>query len=339
MRALDGNHHVTGITADVRASLDFWCRIMGLRFVKKTLNFETTFRYHPYFGDGAGNVGSVVTFLEFNELPRARPGRGNIAAAVLRVGTREALDFWMARLAREQVFTEMHRLDPTQPTRLSFEDFEGHAVELIVSDVPDRPLAAPASDIPEAFRITGIDGVRSFATLDEVWPFAQHLGFERGDRRLEMAGPTRTARWYFAPLPDRPFQEMAVGVWHHIAFDAGDELQAWRAHAAAGPVPFTPVYDHYFFDSCYSPSPGGLVELASQGPGFLLDQTLDELGYGLALSKTVEPLRARLERELTPMNNPRQPDGSLKRREEGADMEQAEGVRPAEVADIVHEPA
>ena len=72
---LKGPHHFTGITRDVVTNVDFWCRVMGLRFVKNTLNFETTFRYHTYFGDEEGNPGSVVTFLEFNEAPAGRPGR------------------------------------------------------------------------------------------------------------------------------------------------------------------------------------------------------------------------------------------------------------------------
>ncbi|MFD1881170.1 VOC family protein [Paracoccus pacificus] len=165
---LDGNHHVTGITSDVKANLDFWCRVMGLRFVKKTLNFETTFRYHTYYGDETGDPGSVVTFLEFNEAPKAQPGKGNIAAAILRVGSYEALEYWMDRLTQEQIFSEMIRLDPTQPTRLVFSDHEGHRVELIESDAPDKPLAAPASDIPEEFRIRGIEGVRSYCNPDEL---------------------------------------------------------------------------------------------------------------------------------------------------------------------------
>lgn len=314
MQKLNGNHHVTGITGDVQANLDFWCRILGLRFVKKTLNFETTYRYHPYYGDHGGNPGSVVTFLEFNDAPKAHPGRGNIAAAVLRVKSREALDFWQQRLTEEQVFSELHRLDPSQPTRLSFHDWEGHLVELIVSDVDDVPQDAPASDIPEEFRIGGIEGVRSYADPEEQRAFAEHLGYERTTLGYELRGKTRTARWYFAPIPERPFQELAIGVWHHIALDAGEELQDWRDYAASGPIPFTPIYDHYFFDSCYSLSPGGLVELASEGPGFLIDQTIDELGETLALSPQVEPLRGRLERELTPMDNPRNADGSLRSR-------------------------
>src|ERR1700752_907940 len=84
---LDGVHHFTGVTADVTANVDFWCRILGLRFVKKTLNFETTFRYHTYYGDEEVRPGSVVTFLEFNELERERPGPGNIQRIVLRVGS------------------------------------------------------------------------------------------------------------------------------------------------------------------------------------------------------------------------------------------------------------
>lgn len=305
MRPLDGNHHATGITADVRANVDFWCRIMGLRFVKKTLNFETTFRYHPYYGDEEGNPGSVVTFLEFNDAPAGRPGKGNIERLILRVGSYDAIEFWLKRLAQEQVYSEMIRLDPSQPYRLLFEDFEGHGVELMVSDTEYAPQMADADDIPEEFRIRGIEGVRSYADLEEVRPFAEHLGFEHDGERFVLQGESRSSRWYFSRPPELPFEELAVGVWHHIALDAGDELREWREYASGGPVPFTEIFDHYFFDSCYSLSPGGLVELTSYGPGFLLDQTSEELGEELALSPWVEPLREKLERDLTPIENPR----------------------------------
>lgn len=316
MQPLDGNHHVTGITADVVANVDFWCRILGLRFVKKTLNFETTFRYHPYYGDEGGNPGSVVTFLEFNEASKARPGKGNIQRVILRVASYEALEFWMKRLTSEQVYSEMLRLDPTQPSRLLFKDFEGHDVELVVSDAEDAPQVAEADDIPEPFRIRGIEGVRSYADPGELRPFAEHLGFgSEGDHYL-LQGATRSSRWYFSRPPDLPFEELAVGVWHHIAFDAGEELEAWREYANDGPVPFTKIFDHYFFDSCYSPSPGGLVELTSRGPGFLIDQPIEELGEKLALSPWVEPLREKLERDLTPIVNPRPRGGGRHAAEE-----------------------
>lgn len=307
MRPLNGIHHVTGITADVRASVDFWCRIMGLRFVKKTLNFETTFRYHPYFGDEKGNAGSIVTFLEFNDAPRGRrPGRGNIQRIVLRVASFEALEFWMDRLTVSQVYSTMNRLDPTKPASLVFEDWEGHEVELMVTDAPDAPQLADADDIPEHFRIRGIEGVRSYTAPEDLRAFAEHLGFVEDGERFAMRGETRIARWYFSQPPEEEeATALAVGVWHHVAFDAGDELKEWRDFADGGPVPFTPIYDHYYFDSCYSPSAGGLVELASHGPGFLRDQALEDLGDELTLSPRVEPLRERLERDLTPIDNPR----------------------------------
>ena len=100
---------------------------------------------------------------------------------------------------------------------------------------------------------------------------------------------------------------MHVGVWHHIAYGAGshDELQAWRDYATTGPAPYTAIFDHYFFDSCYSMSPGGRVELCTSGPGFTLDEKLEDLGERLCLSPRVEPLRGKLEAELTPIVNPR----------------------------------
>ncbi len=303
---LDGVHHFTGVTRDVTANVDFWCRVLGLRFVKKTLNFETTFRYHPYFGDEQGRPGSVVTFLEFNELEAARPGDGNVQRIVLRVGSTAAIDFWLRRLAQEQVYSEMLRLDPRYPWRLVFHDHEGHEIELVHTDAEDAPLVADADDIPAEFRILGIDGARSFATLDELRPFAEHLGFRVDGERLELRGATRSARWYTSPPPGRPFVPLAPGVWHHMALDAGEDLAGWREHAAAGPVPVTPVYDHYFFDSAYAPSAGGLVELCSHGPGFTLDQRLEDLGEGpVSLSPWTEPLRAKLEGDLTPIVNPR----------------------------------
>ncbi|HWJ86742.1 MAG TPA: VOC family protein [Pelagibacterium sp.] len=313
-KGLDGNHHITGITADVQANVDFWSRIMGLRFIKKTLNFETTFRYHTYYSDTDGTRGSVVTFLEFNDAPKAKPGKGNHAAAILRVRSHEALDYWMDRLTQEQIYSELMRLDPTQPRRLVFEDFEGHKVELMATDAKDKPLAFPAQDIPEAYRITGIEGIRSYASLDELAPYAEHMGFVRNDamQRFELEGATKTARWYTAPAPEGPFQEIGAGLWHHLALDAEDDLSGWRDFAHSGPIPTTPVYDHHVFDSCYTQTPGGIIELCNDGPGFLVDQTPEELGERLALSKRVEPLRARLERELTPITNPRRPDGSLR---------------------------
>jgi glyoxalase family protein len=304
---LKGPHHFTGITADVTTNVDFWCRVMGLRFVKNTLNYETTFRYHTYFGDEEGRPGSVITFLEFNEAPAGVPGRGDIHRLVLRVASYDSLEWWMDRLIANQTFSELLRLDPTQPQSLVFHDPEGHEVELMVSDSPNAPLTAEADDVPAEHRILGIEGVRSYATLEETLPFAEHLGFRADGDHLVLDGTAAQSRWYFSPPPDRPSGDMHVGVWHHIAYGSGDqeELARMRDYADTGPTPWTAVFDHYFFDSCYSMSPGGRVEICTSGPGFQLDEALEDLGDHLCLSARIEPLRAKLERELTPIVNPR----------------------------------
>jgi glyoxalase family protein len=279
--------------------------VLGLRLVKNTLNFETTFRYHMYFGDEEGRPGSVVTFLEFTDLPAGRPGAGNVFRIVLRVGSYDALEFWMDRLIAEEVHSELLRIDQARPPGLVFHDPEGHEVELLVAGGDDSPQTAAADDIPEGCRIRGIEGPRSYASIDDQAPVAEHLGFRRDRERLVLQGEHRSASWYFAPPPDRPFEPRAVGVWHHVAFDAGEALPEWRDHADAGPERFTPIFDHYFFDSCYADSPAGRIELCTSGPGFLLDESLEELGDRLCLSPRVEPLRARLERELPLVANPR----------------------------------
>jgi glyoxalase family protein len=303
---LKGPHHFTGITRDVVTNVDFWCRVLGLRFVKNTLNFETTFRYHTYFGDEEGNPGSVVTFLEFNEAVPGVPGDGDIHRIVLRVGSYDSLEWWRDRLIAEQTHSELFRLDPTQPQSLVFHDPEGHEVELMVSDAKDSPLVADADDIPAEHRIRGIEGARSFAKIEDQLPFAEHLGFRRDGNRLVLDGE-RSGRWYFSTPPGRPSGDFHVGVWHHIAYDAGsqEELQRARDEANDGPTPYTPIFDHYFFDSCYSMSAGGRLEICTSGPGFQLDEKLEDLGDRLCLSPWVEPLREKLERELTPIVNPR----------------------------------
>src|SRR3954464_12658810 len=99
---LKGPHHFTGITRDVTTNVDFWCRVMGLRFVKNTLNFETTFRYHTYFGDEEGNPSSGVTLPGVKEAGGGRPGRGRHPRVVLRVASYDSLEYWMDRLIANQ---------------------------------------------------------------------------------------------------------------------------------------------------------------------------------------------------------------------------------------------
>src|SRR3954463_2610108 len=138
--ALEGLHHITAITADAQANVDFYAERLGLRLVKKTVNFDAPDVYHLYFGDEAGTPGSILTFFEFPGARRGRAGDGMIHRILWRVPSEEALDFWRSRIPGAEV-------DPAH-ARVRFADPEGLDHELVVFGGPDAALAAAAPDIP-----------------------------------------------------------------------------------------------------------------------------------------------------------------------------------------------
>jgi len=146
----------------------------------------------------------VVTFLEFNEAPAGVPGDGDIHRLILRVASYDSLEFWMDRFIANDVFSELLRLDPTQPQSIVFHDPEGHEVELMVSDTKDAPLVADADDIPAEHRIRGIEGARSYTTIESMLPYAEYMGFRRDGDRLVFDGQERSGRWYFSEPTGRP---------------------------------------------------------------------------------------------------------------------------------------
>ena len=167
------------------------------------------------------------------------PGDGDIHRLILRVASYDSLEFWMDRFIANDVFSELLRLDPTQPQSIVFHDPEGHEVELMVSDTKDAPLVADADDIPAEHRIRGIEGARSYTTIEAMLPVRGVHGLPPGRRppRLRRPGAQRALVLLSAPT-GRPSNDGRVGVWHHIAYDAGDqkELQAARDEAADRPA-------------------------------------------------------------------------------------------------------
>src|SRR6202008_2971070 len=149
---LEGLHHVTAITADAPGNVAFYAGTLGLRFVKKTVNYDAPDVYHLYYGDEAGSPGSIMTFFEFPGAAPGRPGAGMIHTVAWRVGDAAALDFWAARLA--DAGRPVERGEGT----LRSMDPEGIGIELVVTSVPDAPLAAAAPDIPAEHALRGFDG-------------------------------------------------------------------------------------------------------------------------------------------------------------------------------------
>jgi glyoxalase family protein len=292
--ALEGLHHVTAITADAQRNIDFYAGTLGLRLVKKTVNFDAPDVYHLYFGDEAGAPGSILTFFEF---PGARPGRagaGMVHRILWRVGSETSLAFWMDRLG------------VSSPV---FADPEGLEHELVVAKVPDRPLVAAASGIPAEHALQGFHGVRAYGTdPGRSAPLLERLGFAgRGSGGWELAGDERRATWAYDAAPAAPGVQSA-GTVHHVAWSAADDAELrlfGDAAAAAGARP-TPIIDRQYFHSVYFREPSGvLFELASRDIGFTADEPLETLGEQLKLPPQHERLREQLERSLTPLENPR----------------------------------
>lgn len=296
---LNGIHHITCITADAPGNVDFYTRVLGLRMVKKSVNQDVPTIYHLFYSDQEGSPGADITFFEYPDAPRGRVGAGQVHLIVWRVGSADALDFWERRLEAEGVTT--HRT----PEGLRFSDPEGLSFELRVVDVPDEPLTARHPDIPTEHALQGFDGVRAL-TADPGRSRAlveNALGFEPGDERYDVRGPSRGS-WYAYDSTDRRGVEGAGSV-HHVAWACGsDEEQAeWRRLVADAGANVTPIIDRFYFKSIYFREPSGvLFEIATPEPGFAADEDPEHLGERLSLPPDYEHLREELERTLTPLS-------------------------------------
>jgi glyoxalase family protein len=300
MTRLEGLHHVTAITGDARANVDFYTRVLGLRLVKKTVNQDDPTVLHLFFGDEEGAPGHDLTFFEYPRARRGRAGEGMVHTVAYRVASAAALDFWAARLRDEGVATRRGE------DALSFDDPEGLTLELRVEDVPDAPLRAEAPDVPAEHALLGFAGVRAYSSHPERSQplLTGPLGFTAGgEGRFEARGALRGG-WiaYEQPPPERGVQ--GAGTVHHVAWGIplGAESR-WdeRVREAGGRT--SGVVDRFYFRSVYFREPSGvLFELATMGPGFTVDEDAATLGERVALPPFLEPHRARIEASLTPLD-------------------------------------
>jgi glyoxalase family protein len=297
---LHGIHHITCITGDARANVDFYTRVLGLRMVKKTVNQDDPTVYHLFYADERGSAGADLTFFEY---PGARPGRagaGMVHLIVVRVASEQALDFWEQRLAGEEVAARR------EPGSLFFADGEGLAFELRVADTPDAPLVAEHPEIPREHALQGFLAARAFARdPGRSRSLLQGLGFEEREDGWEARGAYRGGTWHYDAPPEEPGVQGA-GTVHHIAWATPlDEHPAWVEKAAAAGAQPTPVIDRFWFHSIYFREPSGvLFEIASLGPGFDVDEPIEQLGETLVLPPRFEPMRAQIEPLLTPLDPP-----------------------------------
>lgn len=300
---LEGIHHITAITGDAPRNVDFYVRVLGLRLVKKSVNQDDPTVYHLFYADEHGSAGSDLTFFEY---PNARPGRagaGMVHRIVHRVRSADTLDFWADRLGDEGV--ETSRVDGG----LRFADPEGLEHELRVVDVPDAPLTARSTEVPDEHALQGFHAVHA-SVLDPRKSerlLADVLNFESvGEHAWETRGASRGGTIVFEPASGRGFG--GAGTIHHIAWASiYEEHEAWRERVVGAGVQATPVIDRFYFRSIYFREPGGILyELATIGPGFATDEDPEKLGESLALPPDFERLRGQVEPLLTPLPDIRQ---------------------------------
>ena len=299
---VDGLHHVTAITADVEANLDFYARLLGLRLVWQGVNADDPEVRHVAYGDERGTPGSVVTFFDMPGVARGRAGGGMVHRLLLRVADAKALDFWERRLARADVSLD-RRAD-----RLVFSDPDGLELELVFDDGWDAPLVAYAADIDRRVAIRGMNGVRAYSAepAQSAFLLGDVLGMERESERSWLArGERRHSRLIYDEPPENPGQ-VGAGTMHHIAFTIRDEDEhRWRDRVAAAGLRPTPVLDRKMAKSVYFREPGRILfELATDQPGFVFEPT-ESLGESLVLVGDLENRRAELEERFPLLANPR----------------------------------
>ncbi len=298
---LEGIHHITAITADAQRNVDFYCGVLGLRLVKKTVNQDSPDVYHLFYADERGSAGSDLTFFEFPGVPRGRAGAGDVHRIVWRVGSTEALDFWEQRLAAREVDSQR------SAESLRFSDPEGLDHQLTVAAAGDEPLIADHPEIPAALALQGFDAVRAYAAApDASRGLLEALGFEPAGEDWEARGEERGGLYVYDEPPAEGSLQGAGSV-HHVAWASRPEdHEAWRERALAAGAQPTPVIDRFYFRSIYFREPSGvLFEIATLGPGFTVDEPAEHLGEKLSLPPDYEHLRARLEAGLRPVVNPR----------------------------------
>lgn len=314
MEAIKGLHHVTAVTRDAQSNLDFYRNVLGQRLVKKTVNFDSPDTYHFYFADEIGTPGTVLTFFVWPNVKRGLRGNGETAAVAYNIPA-GSLGFWRDYLGSKAV--------PVHPAEqrfgmdvLPFDDPDGMRIELIESDAPAVVRFWEAGPVPEAHALQGFHSVTLW--IEEMEPTADllvsQMGYtftgQAGNRHRFTGGSGSLANTLdilhrprrLDEVPDTT--EFGAGSIHHIAFRVPtDEIQlSYQSGLRAAGYGVTPVRDRSYFHSIYYREPGGvLFEIATEGPGFAIDEPVKELGESLKLPEWLEPNRGAIEPELPPI--------------------------------------
>jgi glyoxalase family protein len=304
---INGIHHVTALADQPQKNVDFYAGILGLRLVKKTINFDAPEVYHFYYGNETGAPGTVMTFFPYAGIRPGRKGTGQLTVTSFSVPA-NSLGYWVDRLRK-------FGLNPSQPQRrfqeefISFNDFDGLQLELVATDQDDRPPFT-YGQIAEEHSIRGFYGVtlaeeKHEATANLLTQTMDHQKIGEHDNRLRYAASGKPGD--FIDLLHVPGTVRGLGgggTVHHLAFSTDDDQTQLdiRSKIADVGLSVTPVLDRQYFHSIYFREPGGvLFEIATNPPGFAIDESPEHLGEAIKLPAWEEPNRAEIEAGLIPV--------------------------------------
>lgn len=299
---LTGLHHVTAIASDPRRNVDFYIRVLGLRLIKRTVNFDDPSTYHLYYGDHAGNPGTVLTFFPWPGARRGRPGSGQVYATAFSIST-ESLGFWSDRLQSLGVPVTV-AADRFGDRVLEFSDPDGMKLELIASATTAISSDSVSTAIPATHAIRGFHSVTialaATAATEAVLTGSMNYRVVHQNGRRTRLGLSLGIGSYVDLLkdPSLPLGTSGAGTVHHVAFRTPDDASQSAAHrhlTQAG-LHVSPVMDRNYFHSIYYREPAGILfEIATDTPGFAIDEPLSSLGTTLKLPAQYETRRAEIE--------------------------------------------
>lgn len=306
-----GIHHITAIAGDAKRNFNFYSKVLGLRFIKKTVNFDDPGTYHFYFGDEVGSAGTILTFFPWGEgIQQGRKGTG-MATEIGYSVPKGSLDFWVNRL-------DQHNVIYNKPSEkfgeryVSFLDPDGLKLELIESKTEDNRKAWETDEIKAENALKGFHNITltltdikaTAAILTNIFEYKlidQNVNrYRYATKAVENASIVDLVE-----LPEEKRGHVANGSVHHVAFRVKNDeiLMHFREKIEALGLGITQQIDRQYFHSLYFREPGGvLFEIATDNPGFTVDETLENLGKDLKLPPQYESRREEIEKHLTKIN-------------------------------------
>ena len=308
---IPGIHHITAVASSAAANLAFYEKVLGLRLVKQTVNFDDPYTYHLYYGDAQGTPGTILTFFPWENLPQGKPGSGMVTAVAFAI-PRQSVDFWVNRIdgAGIEMQTEERFGEPV----LRFVDPHGLPLELVGVMTPPSTIYWEDGPVTETHAITGFHSATATVNrLEEIKGLLLDvMGMtlkERENNRYRFRLESHKAPGHIYDVvfdPEAPAGRPGGGTVHHIAFrtEDGESQTVWQSLLRQSGFGVTDVRDRNYFRSIYFHSPGGvLFEIATDPPGFSVDENLEELGTSLKLPNQYEHMRETIENQLPPLRS------------------------------------